>query len=174
MAEPPKPSLSHYLSPAGAARMEAELKMLCREERPRIVEIVSWAAGNGDRSENGDYIYGKRRLREIDRRIRFLSKRLEDSIIVDPAAQTTRDRVFFGATVTYVDEADSEHRVTILGCDEVDIGRGEVSLVSPIARALLRSRVGDEVTLATPGGGRAIEILEIAYPETVASPDAVV
>lgn len=174
VAEPPETSLSHYLSPAGAARMDAELKMLCHEERPKIVEIVSWAAGNGDRSENGDYIYGKRRLREIDRRIRFLSKRLENAIIVDPTTQTTRDRVFFGAIVKYVDEDDNEHRVTILGCDEADIAQGEVSLVSPIARALLRTRVGDEVTLSTPGGGRVIEILEIAYPEKAALPEALV
>ena len=147
--------------------MQAELKMLCHEERPKIVEIVSWAAGNGDRSENGDYIYGKRRLREIDRRIHFLSKRLDNAIIVDPAAQAVRDRVFFGATVLYVDEDDLEHRVTILGCAEADITRGQVSLVSPVARALLRTRVGDEVTLATPAGGKVIEILEIAYPAPV-------
>lgn len=144
--------------------MRAELHALLHEERPKIVEIVSWAAGNGDRSENGDYIYGKRRLREIDRRIRFLSKRLDQAVIVDPAAQPARDRVFFGASVAYLDEEDASHTVTILGCDEADTARGEVSLVSPIARALLRSQVGDEVSLQTPGGPVMLEITAIRYP----------
>ncbi|GAJ28727.1 transcription elongation factor GreB [Acidomonas methanolica] len=164
MAEAGTVALSRYLSPDGAARMRAELTDLRLVERPKIVEIVSWAAGNGDRSENGDYIYGKRRLREIDRRIRFLSKRLDQAVIVDPAAQSLRDRVFFGATVAYVDEDDAEHRVTILGCDEVDTASGQISLVSPLARALLRTRVGDEVTVNTPGGARVLEILSIGYP----------
>ncbi|MBR0559948.1 transcription elongation factor GreB [Neokomagataea anthophila] len=163
MAE--KTALSDYLSPQGAATMRAELKMLAQEERPRVVEIVSWAASNGDRSENADYQYGKRRLREIDRRLRFLGKRLERAVIVDPAAQTVRDRVFFGAMVTYVDEDDTEHTVTILGVDEVELTRGEVSLVSPIARALMRTRVGDVVMLQTPRGPVEIEVLRIQYPE---------
>ncbi|GAN53946.1 transcription elongation factor GreB [Tanticharoenia sakaeratensis] len=163
MAEPTP--LARYLTPAGADTMRSELRMLLQDERPRIVEIVSWAAGNGDRSENGDYQYGKRRLREIDRRVRFLSKRLEHAVIVDPAAQTQRDRVFFGATVTYLDDHDSERRVTIVGADEATTGRGEVSLMAPVARALMRARVGDEVTLATPSGPVSIEIVGITYPE---------
>ncbi|MEJ5154793.1 transcription elongation factor GreB [Gluconobacter wancherniae] len=156
--------LSRYLSPRGAAVMRAELLELAQKERPKIVEIVSWAASNGDRSENADYQYGKRRLREIDRRMRFLGKRLENAIIVDPSRQTVRDRVFFGATVSYLDEHDDEQTVTILGVDESDLIRGEVSLVSPIARALMRTRVRDEVILQTPGGPVEIEITKITYP----------
>jgi transcription elongation factor GreB len=124
---------------------------------------VSWAAGNGDRSENGDYIYGKKRLREIDRRVRFLSKRLEVAEIVDPGRQTRRDQVFFGATVTYADKDDSERTVTIVGIDEADLEHGQVSWISPIARALLKAREGDIVDLRTPGGVEAIEIIEIRY-----------
>ncbi|QDH17558.1 transcription elongation factor GreB [Swingsia samuiensis] len=160
-----KTPLSYYLSPRGAEVMRAELKELAQKERPRIVEIVSWAASNGDRSENADYQYGKRRLREIDRRLRFLTKRLENAIIVDPASQSMRDQVFFGATVTYVDEEDQEYTVTILGVDESDFARGEVSLISPVARALMRTRVGDEVILHTPKGPVEIEILKIVYPD---------
>lgn len=160
-----KPALSDYLSPRGADVMRAELRQLTQTERPRVVEVVSWAAGNGDRSENADYQYGKRRLREIDRRLRFLTKRLERAVIVDPAAQTIRDRVFFGATVTYVDEGDVEQTVTILGVDESDLARGEISLVSPVARALMRTRVGDVVILQTPRGPVEIEVLKIRYPE---------
>ncbi len=144
--------------------MRTELNALLRDERPRIVEIVSWAAGNGDRSENGDYQYGKRRLREIDRRICFLTKRIDNAIIVDPAAQQQRDRVFFGATVTYVDERDAERTVTILGVDEADMTAGQISLVSPVARALMRAAVGDEVRLTTPRGDEMIEVLGISYP----------
>ena len=162
---PPQPvGAKNYMTPVGHARLRAELNALWNEERPRIVEIVSWAAGNGDRSENGDYLYGKKRLREIDRRVRFLGKRLEIAEVVDPAGQTNRDRIFFGATVTYVNDRDEERTVTILGVDEADIGRGEVSLHSPIARALLRGRVGDAVRLQTPGGWEEVEILGIAYP----------
>ena len=162
---PPIPrGAKNYISPAGHARMRAELQHLLRSERPKIVEIVSWAAGNGDRSENGDYLYGKKRLREIDRRVRFLSKRLEIAEVVDPSRQTQRDRVFFGATVTYVDENDTERTVTILGADEADISRGEVSLYSPVARALLRARVGDAVRLHTPAGLTEVEVLAIRYP----------
>jgi transcription elongation factor GreB len=163
---PPVPrGAKNYISPAGHARMRAELTALLREERPRVVEIVSWAAGNGDRSENGDYLYGKKRLREIDRRVRFLTKRLEIAEVVDPARQTQRDRVFFGATVTYVDEQDTERTVTILGPDEADFARGEVSLHAPVARALLRSRVGDTVRLHTPAGVTELEVLAIRYPD---------
>ncbi len=155
----------NYMTRAGHDRMRAELHALLRVERPKIVEIVHWAAGNGDRSENGDYLYGKKRLREIDRRARFLAKRLEIAEIVDPAAQPQRDRVFFGATVTFVTEHDVERTVTILGVDEADLARGEVSLSSPIARALLRARVGDTVRLATPAGPEEIEVLAIRYPD---------
>lgn len=158
------PGVSRYITPAGLARMEAELRALMRDERPKIVEIVSWAAGNGDRSENGDYLYGKKRLREIDRRARFLGKRIDRAKLVDPAAQTRRDRVFFGATVSYVDEADAVRTVTIVGVDEAELGQGQVSLASPIARALMGRQVGDEVRLATPRGSTLLEVTAIAYP----------
>ncbi|GBR13830.1 transcription elongation factor GreB [Asaia spathodeae] len=164
MADHSKTPLALYLTPQGAVRMREELRELMQVERPKIVEIVSWAAGNGDRSENGDYLYGKRRLREIDRRARFLSKRLEHALVIDPASQTTRDRVFFGASVSYVDEEDVTHDVTIVGCDEADLTRREISLVSPVARALMRSRVGDEVSLQTPSGPVTLEVLSITYP----------
>jgi len=144
--------------------MRAELDSLMREERPRVVEIVSWAAGNGDRSENGDYLYGKRRLREIDRRARFLGKRIEHARPVDPTRPAQRDRVFFGASVTVADEQDRQRTVTILGVDEAETARGEVSLASPLARALLGRQVGDEVTLHTPGGALLVEIVAIRYP----------
>src|SRR5580692_7458995 len=151
----------------GHDRMQQELHALLRVERPKVVEIVSWAAGNGDRSENGDYLYGKKRLREIDRRARFLTKRLEIAEIVDPAAQPQRDRVYFGATVTFATERDEERTVTILGVDEADLARGEVSLYSPVARALMRACVGDTVRLLTPGGPEEIEVLAISYPAAV-------
>ena len=154
----------NYMTQGGYDRMRAELHALMRVERPKVVEIVHWAAGNGDRSENGDYLYGKKRLREIDRRARFLTKRLEIAEVVDPAAQTQRDRVYFGATVTYATEQDVERTVTILGVDEADISRGEVSLSSPIARALLRARIGDTVRLHTPAGPEEIEGVAIVYP----------
>jgi transcription elongation factor GreB len=154
----------NYMTQAGHDRMRAEMHALLRVERPKIVEIVHWAAGNGDRSENGDYLYGKKRLREIDKRVRFLGKRLDIAEIVDPATQTQRDRVFFGATVTFATPRDEERTVTILGVDEAEIGRGEVSLYSPIARALLRARVGDVLRLHTPAGPEEIEVLEIRYP----------
>ncbi len=162
---PPIPKgAKNYMTPAGAARMRAELHQLMRVERPKIVEIVSWAAGNGDRSENGDYLYGKKRLREIDRRARFLGKRLENAEVVDPARQTQRDRVFFGASVTFVNERDETRTVTILGADEADIARGEVSLYAPIARALLRARAGDTVRMHTPSGPEEVEVIAIQYP----------
>ena len=153
-----------YLTPAGAARFQKELHQLRAVERPKVVEVVSWAAGNGDRSENGDYIYGKKRLREIDRRMRFLIKRLEKAKVVDPAQQAVVDRVFFGATVTYVDEDEKERTVTIVGVDEARLDKGEISLVSPVARALLRARVGDWVQVRKPGGDEEVEVRAISYP----------
>ena len=156
--------LHRYITPAGLALMQAELNQLMREERPRIVEIVSWAAGNGDRSENGDYLYGKKRLREIDHRARFLGKRIEKAQIVDPGAQTRRDQVFFGATVSFINEADEERIVTIVGVDEADLSKGEVSLASPVARALMQRRVGDEARMETPRGPVLVEITAIRYP----------
>jgi transcription elongation factor GreB len=155
----------NYITPDGLARLREELRMLRRVERPKVVETVSWAAGNGDRSENGDYIYGKRRLREIDSRIRFILKRLEIAEVVDPANQKNRDQVFFGATVTYIDSRDQERTVRIVGVDEARIERGEVSWISPVARALLRAREGDMVELRGPAGIEPIEVLKIAYPE---------
>ncbi len=159
----PKGARNH-MTPSGHARLSSELHALMKVERPKVVEIVSWAAGNGDRSENGDYLYGKKRLREIDRRARFLIKRLENAEVVDPAAQTRRDRVFFGATVTYLTEADEARTVTILGADEAEIARGEVSLHAPIARALLGAGVGDTVRLHTPSGLEELEVAAIRYP----------
>ncbi|MGI9417001.1 MAG: transcription elongation factor GreB [Geminicoccaceae bacterium] len=154
-----------YLTPAGAARFQAELHELRAVERPKVVEVVSWAAGNGDRSENGDYIYGKKRLREIDRRMRFLIKRLEKAKIVDPAVQTLRDRVFFGAIVTYADEDERERTVTIVGVDEARLDQGEISLVSPVARALLRAGIGDWRMVRKPGGEEEVEVRAITYPD---------
>ena len=154
----------NYLTPAGYARLRTELLALLDDERPKIVEIVSWAAKNGDRSENGDYLYGKKRLREIDRRIRFLTKRLDIAEVADPSLHFGHDQVFFGATVTYVNQRDEERTVTIKGIDEVDNLHGEVSWVAPIARALLKARVGDEVQLMTPGGLEQIEVIAVRYP----------
>jgi transcription elongation factor GreB len=153
----------NYMTPAGFRRLQAELQQLARVERPKVVEVVSWAAGNGDRSENGDYLYGKKRLREIDRRIRFLSKRLEIAQIVDPAQQKNRDQVFFGATVTYENARGEEKTVTIVGIDEADLDHFQVSWISPIARALLKAREGDTVEFRTPRGVERIEVVEIRY-----------
>jgi len=153
----------NYITPAGHARLRAELKQLRSVERPKVVEIVSWAAGNGDRSENGDYIYGKKRLREIDRRIRFLLKRLEIAEVVDQSRQRKRDQVFFGATVTYVDGKDVERTVRIVGVDEARHDEGEVSWISPVARALHKAEEGDVVRVRTPNGVEEVEVLEIAY-----------
>ena len=154
----------NYVTPAGYARLRRELMGLLDDERPKIVDVVSWAAKNGDRSENGDYLYGKKRLREIDRRIRFLTKRLDIAEVVDPSLHHGRDQVFFGATVTYANERGEERTITIKGIDEADSSHGEVSWIAPIARALLKSKVGDEVTLMTPGGLEKIEVLEVSYP----------
>ena len=169
LALPPLPAGSkNYITPLGYATLRAELFELIDNERPRIVEIVHWAASNGDRSENGDYHYGKKRLREIDRRIRFLTKRLEIAEITDPSNHHGKDQVFFGATVTYVDEADVERTVTILGIDEADSLKAEVTWVSPIARALLKAREGDVVKLVTPVGVQEVEVVEVRYPAPVA------
>ena len=169
IALPPLPAGSkNYITPLGYSVLRAELFELIDNERPRIVEIVHWAASNGDRSENGDYHYGKKRLREIDRRIRFLTKRLEISEITDPSNHHGKDQVFFGATVTYVDEADVERTVTILGIDEADSLKAEVTWVSPIARALLKAREGDVVKLVTPVGVQEVEVVEVRYPAPVA------
>lgn len=156
--------LTNYMTPAGFAVLQEELRALLYGERPKIVEIVSWAAGNGDRSENGDYIYGKRRLREIDRRVRYITKRLESAVVVDPAQQQQHTQVFFGATVTYARGDDSEHTVKLVGIDEIDVDNGRISWISPVAQALMKSRVGDVVHLRTPVGSESIEILAIRYP----------
>jgi transcription elongation factor GreB len=157
------PGTKNYMTPEGFERLRRELQDLLRVERPKVVEVVSWAAGNGDRSENGDYIYGKKRLREIDRRIRFLSKRLEAAEVVDQAQRKNFDQVFFGATVTYAREDDTEHQITIVGIDEADMENGKVSWISPIARALLKARVGDVVDIHTPFGREQIEVVAIRY-----------
>jgi len=154
----------NYMTPAGYARLRAELFSLIDGERPKVVEIVHWAASNGDRSENGDYLYGKKRLREIDRRIRFLTKRLEMAEVVDPAVHHGSDQVFFGAKVTYAEHSGIERTITILGIDEADSLQGQVSWVSPIARTLLKSREGDELQLVTPSGVIPIEVLQVSYP----------
>lgn len=153
----------NYITPQGYTRLRAELMDLIDNERPKVVEAVHWAARNGDRSENGDYIYGKKRLREIDRRIRFLTKRLEIAEVSDPSVHQGSDQIFFGATVTYADAAGQEKTVTILGIDEADSAQGQVSWVSPIARALLKARDGDTVRLVTPTGVRDIEVLSVEY-----------
>jgi transcription elongation factor GreB len=154
----------NYMTPAGYARLRAELFDLIDNERPKVVEVVHWAASNGDRSENGDYLYGKKRLREIDRRIRFLTKRLEIAEVTDPSLHHGNDQVFFGATVTYVEAEGTERTITIMGIDEADSLQGQVSWVSPIARTLLKSRVGDELKLVTPTGVLDIEVLDVHYP----------
>jgi len=154
----------NYITPAGYARLEAELRQLVEEERPAVVKTVAWAASNGDRSENADYIYGKRRLREIDRRVRFLIRRLEAAQIVDASGRDA-DQVFFGATVVIKNQSGKKQTVTIVGIDEVDPARGHVSWISPIAKALIKARAGDTVTLRTPAGEERLEILELTYPQ---------
>jgi transcription elongation factor GreB len=154
-----------YMTPSGHATLTAELHHLRATERPRVVDIVSWAAGNGDRSENGDYLYGKRRLREIDGRMRFLMRRLRHAEVIDPSQQTNRDQVFFGASVSYVNERDEELTVTIVGTDEANMAVGKISIASPVALALLRARIGDEVAVRTPRGTEMVEILAIRYPD---------
>jgi transcription elongation factor GreB len=163
--EPQHPQgVKNYITPAGHARLRSELKQLVEGERPELVKTVAWAASNGDRSENADYIYGKRRLREIERRIRYLMKRLEIAEVVDPRDQD-QERAFFGATVVYLDAQGREQTVSIVGTDEVDPARRRVSWVSPIAKALLKARAGDSVVVDTPSGPESVEIVEVRYDE---------
>ncbi len=155
--------VKNYITPSGYQRIRQELLHLIDTERPEVVRTVSWAASNGDRSENGDYIYGKKRLREIDRRIRFLTKRLEKAEVVDPAAQAGQDRIYFGATVEFRRNGETDETIRIVGIDEVDLARGCVSWISPVARALMKSTVGDEVVLHTPSGPHTLEVLDVRY-----------
>jgi transcription elongation factor GreB len=165
VAQPEIPAgTKNYITPAGYRRLRDELLHLIDEERPEVVKLVSWAASNGDRSENGDYIYGKRRLREIDRRIRFLTKRLDLAEVVDSSKQENVDQVFFGASIDYATQDGEVHTVTIVGVDEVDLDCGHVSWISPVARALLKARIGDQVTLHTPAGAEPIDVLDVRYP----------
>lgn len=166
---PPLPAGGkNYITPQGYARLRGELLQLIDDERPKVVEVVHWAASNGDRSENGDYLYGKKRLREIDRRIRFLTKRLEIAEVTDPSLHHGHDQVFFGATVSYAEEDTGvERTVTIMGIDEADSAQGQVSWISPIARALLKAREGEVVKLVTPAGVKEVEILKVEYPVPV-------
>jgi transcription elongation factor GreB len=165
---PPLPAgTRNYMTPQGWHMLRSELVQLLDEERPKVVETVSWAAKNGDRSENGDYLYGKKRLREIDRRIRYLTRRLDIAEVADPSAHHGKDQIFFGATVTYADGDGVEHTITIKGIDETDNLAGEVSWVAPIARALIKAREGDEVVLRTPGGLQRLEVVEVRYPAPV-------
>lgn len=159
-----EPGGKNYITRAGYERLRSELFALMDDERPRIVEIVHWAASNGDRSENGDYLYGKKRLREIDRRIRFLTRRLEIAEVVDASSHHGGEQVFFGATVTYADPSGAETTVTILGVDEADSAQGQISWVSPVAQVLLKSRVGDEVRLVLPDGQQTLEVVSVSYP----------
>lgn len=166
--EPEKPDISlthhkNYVTPLGFSDLQNELRHLISDERPKIVETVRWAAGNGDRSENGDYIYGKRRLREIDRRVRYLTKRLESAVIVDPKLQQNLTRVFFGATVTYIQNDGIQKMIKLVGIDEADLEKGKVSWISPIAKALLKSQIGDVIEFHTPAGTDTLEVLDIKY-----------
>ena len=163
-ANPVPAGSKNYMTPAGHARLQAEFDQLWKVERPKMVETVAWAASNGDRSENGDYLYGKKRLREIDRRLRFLGKRLDNAEVVDPTAREATDQVFFGATVDILDlDTGDEQTVSIVGIDEADAGRGRISWVSPMARAITKAREGDEVTLRTPAGDRHLEVAAVRY-----------
>ncbi len=161
---PIPPGAKNYITPQGYQRIRDELLQLIDAERPEVVRVVHWAASNGDRSENGDYIYGKRRLREIDRRIRFLTKRLDLAEVVDPSVHHGSDQVFFGATVTYVNAAGDEQTISIVGVDELDPLNGKISWVSPVARALTKAREGDVITLRTPAGDDELEIVRVEYP----------
>jgi transcription elongation factor GreB len=168
VAAPVLPSgAKNYVTVAGYQRLRQELMTLLDDERPKVVEVVSWAAKNGDRSENGDYLYGKKRLREIDRRIRFLTQRLDIAEVVDPTLHHGNEQVFFGATVRYASDHGEERTIRIIGVDEAESARGEVSWIAPIARALLKARVGDEVRLTTPRGVEVLEVLEVSYPAPV-------
>ena len=161
---PPLPvGLKNYITPAGFKRLKDEALQLLDKERPELVKVIHWAASNGDRSENADYIYGKRRLREIDRRIRFLTKRLDAAVVVDPAAREETEQVFFGATVTLMHEHGEEKIYSIVGIDETDVSRGRISWISPLAKALIKAREGDTVTVKTPGGNESLEIVSVEY-----------
>ena len=161
---PPVPAgLKNYITPAGFARLKAEALHLLDRERPELVKVIHWAASNGDRSENADYIYGKRRLREIDRRIRFLTKRLDAAVVVDPSSREDTDQIFFGATVTLNNESGEEKTYSIVGIDEADVSRGRISWISPLAKALIKAREGDTVTVKTPGGEEKLEVAGIEY-----------
>jgi transcription elongation factor GreB len=155
--------VKNYVTPAGFAALQEEHRKLLYEERPKVVAVVSWAAGNGDRSENGDYIYGKRRLREIDGRVRYLTKRIESAELVDPERQKNHDQVFFGATVEYTRKDGALQKVTIVGVDEADLANGKISWLSPLARALMKAHAGDIVEFRTPSGLESVEVLSIAY-----------
>jgi transcription elongation factor GreB len=169
-ANPIPPGSKNYLTPLGWRRMRDELTWLVKTERPNVTSVVSWAAKLGDRSENADYQYGKKRLREIDRRIRYLTKRLEAAEVVDPATREETDQVFFGATVTYTTSSGEENTVRIVGIDETDLPHNYVSWISPVARALIKAREGDTVSLRTPGGDEELEILEVRYEEIPMAP----
>ena len=165
-AAPETPAAKNYITPAGLQRLRAELRFLLTRERPAVTEVVAWAAGNGDRSENADYLYGKRRLREIDRRIRFLRRRIDAAEAVDPEgprAGRAATHVFFGATVRYSNAAGTERVVRIVGADEIDLDRNYISWLSPLARALMKAGPGDSVILRAPGGVEELEILEVRY-----------
>lgn len=164
-APPIPPGTPNYITPQGHARLKEEALRLLDRERPELVKVIAWAASNGDRSENADYIYGKRRLREIDRRIRFLTKRLENTVIVDPAAREATDQVFFGATVTLMDENGKEATYSIVGIDEADVSRGRISWISPLARALVKRHEGDQITFKAPGGDQVLDIVRVEYRE---------
>lgn len=164
VAEPAIPAgLKNYITPAGFKRLKDEALNLLDKERPDLVKVIQWAASNGDRSENADYIYGKRRLREIDRRIRFLTKRLDAAAVVDPAGREDTDQVFFGATVKVLAQDGTEKTYSIVGIDEADVSRGRISWISPLAKALIKAREGDAVTVKTPGGDESLEIVSIEY-----------
>ena len=163
IASPIPAGLKNYITPAGFKRLKDEALHLLDKERPELVKVIHWAASNGDRSENADYIYGKRRLREIDRRIRFLTKRLDAAVVVDPATREETDQVFFGATVTLMHEDGGEKIYSIVGIDEAEVSRGRISWISPLAKALIKAREGDTVTVKTPGGDESLEIIGIEY-----------
>ena len=156
-------NVKNYVTPDGFAQLQNELRHLLSNERPKIVETVRWAAGNGDRSENGDYIYGKKRLREIDRRVRYLTKRLESAVVIDPKLQQNLTKVFFGATVTYRQQDQVEKTMKLVGVDEADLAIGKISWLSPVAKALLKAQVGDVITISLPAGKETYEIMAIKY-----------
>ncbi len=161
---PPLPSgLKNYITPAGYKRLKDEALQLLDKERPELVKVIQWAASNGDRSENADYIYGKRRLRQIDSRIRFLTKRMDIAVVIDPAVREASDQVFFGATVTLMNQTGEEKTYSIVGIDEADVSRGRISWISPLAKALIKAREGDTITVKTPGGDEKLEVTEVKY-----------